>query len=338
MTTIYGICPRPEDITSFYRGVGPLSALQKSNSNLNIIIEKDLDIAKIFKSDIFFMQRPFQGAHYAAIDVAKDLKIPVWIDYDDDVLAVPTHNPHSKHYTDPNTQNTIKACIGVADVITVSSMALKLKFQQLNSNVKIIPNALMDSVFTLNTPDWKSKKNIITWRGGESHTMDLLSVNEALSSITKAHTKWHYLFMGGDPHFMEYMLKPNMGPTFQLVPSKPMLKYAKTLENLNPKLMITPLLNDEFNRSKSNIAWIEATAAGAAALAPDMPEWTKPGVLTYSNTQDDFKVKLLAAMNNEIDLAKLHSESSEFIKESLMLSKINKLRYAVIESLLDHTK
>ena len=48
-------------------------------------------------------------------------------------------------------------------------------------------------------------------------------------------------------------------------------------------LAVVPLKDNLFNHAKSNLAWIEATCAGAMTLAPDWPEWRRPGVSNYES-------------------------------------------------------
>ncbi len=108
-------------------------------------------------------------------------------------------------------------------------------------------------------------------------------------------------------------------------------QYFLQLQKERPKLLIVPLVDNEFNRSKSNIAWIEATLCGAVCIAPDFPEWRKPGVITYKDDKE-FYSAFDWAINAYLD--DMNENSFKYIKENLMLTDINKLRKTHIEKIL----
>jgi len=91
-------------------------------------------------------------------------------------------------------------------------------------------------------------------------------------------------------------------------------------------MFIYTLSDTPFNRAKSNISWIEATYAGSSVIAPEfLPEFANmPGVITYNELMDsvfenvkDFNKSL--AITNDL--------SWRYIKENLLLSQVNNLRY-----------
>jgi hypothetical protein len=57
------------------------------------------------------------------------------------------------------------------------------------------------------------------------------------------------------------------------------MSYQIQLRGTSPDYIVVPLVNDAFNRCKSNIAWIEATNAGAVTIAPSyLPEFRGPAM------------------------------------------------------------
>ena len=111
------------------------------------------------------------------------------------------------------------------------------------------------------------------------------------------------------------------------------IDYHQFIRKIFPAICIVPLVNNAFNQAKSNIAWIEATSAGAVTLAPDMPEWRRPGVVLY-NDADTFRDRLLKliAVGNE-GRAKVWNASRRWIEKNLTLATVNELRRDVIEDL-----
>ena len=95
--------------------------------------------------------------------------------------------------------------------------------------------------------------------------------------------------------------------------------------------MHVPLIEDGMNRCKSNIAWIEATAAGAVTIAPDWVEWQKPGVLNY-NGLDEFKSMLMRPLD---DAPERWAASRDYIMENLTLNKVNEQRARIVRELVN---
>ena len=111
-------------------------------------------------------------------------------------------------------------------------------------------------------------------------------------------------------------------------------QYFNYLSKINGKISIVHLSHRpeeiDFNKSKSNIAWIESTYAGLAVLAPDWPEWRRPGIVNYTD-KEDFRQKLTSMMKGEYNLESLRQASWKYIREELTLEKTNEIRYDLIK-------
>jgi intein/homing endonuclease len=87
-----------------------------------------------------------------------------------------------------------------------------------------------------------------------------------------------------------------------------------------------------FMSHNSNIAWIEATYAGAIAVVPEFPEYSKQGTVTYKD-EKEFSFFMETYMNNESARENLFQESKKYITDNLLLSNINKKRIGIIDFL-----
>jgi hypothetical protein len=109
--------------------------------------------------------------------------------------------------------------------------------------------------------------------------------------------------------------------------------YHAILARMMPRIVVVPLSDSVFNHGKSNIAWIEATFAGGVCLAPDWPEWHRPGVVNYKD-RDEFFAKLIELMawsDEQIDANwKL---SRDYIEKQLTIKTTNAQRSAIIDDL-----
>jgi hypothetical protein len=327
MINLLEVIPKTNDAMSFYRGRLPLLRLQKQfHDQISLYPYHNgaptWDYMLLF--DCVFMQRPYNSHHYEVLKSAKRNNLKIWVDYDDLLCGIPTDNPAKDAYG-PEEIKMIGDFIRNADVVTVSTADLKkylAKKYGYAGKMKVIPNALDTGVFH-QQPKFKNSKNIL-WRGSGTHQNDLMEFADPIIDCLNKNEKWRIDFMGYNPFFITNKIK-NHTYTRKLS----LDKYIDLLPRLNHSICIVPLHECPFNRSKSNIAWIESTYAGAVCLAPDWEEWQKPGVVTYKD-KADFHAKLKAMISGKYPLKKLHQQSWQYISENLTLDKVNKLRYELM--------
>lgn len=331
MKSIGTIIPVSSDATSFYRAKGPLNHLEKKHSLYTSQELGQVDWSTVGRHKAVFMQRPSAGTHRAAFDLAKQSRCKLWLDYDDFLFDVPTDNPTYFNYMSQGVQDNVKYMVSNADIITVSTQELKDQYGKLNKNIIVVPNALDDGQMKMKVLGKQSK--VISWRGSRTHHKDVFLYSPMISEVSNsefaADFQWHFF---GDnlwfltdrmPHLKTFVHKP-MDPT----------DYLNLLIRIRPTAMIVPLHDSVFNYAKSNIAWIEATLAGAACLGPDWAEWKRPGMITYKS-REHFKDLLEALVKGEIDTEANAALSWEHIQMDLTLDKVNQLRSEVLCQLFD---
>lgn len=329
MINILEVVPSPNDATSLYRARLPLLRLQKLLPDKIMIyphhnhVTPNWDYILLF--DMVFIQRPVDKHYFKIFTQAKQYGLPVWVDYDDLLCNIPKDNPACDHYT-PEKIEIMGDFIRFADIVTVSTNALKInlekKYKIKKGIIKVIPNAFDLEMFPL-IPEFKNSKNIM-WRGSHTHVNDLWGFAEEITEVMNSNKSWKINFMGYNPFFIT-----NHITNFTYTMFLGVDKYLSLLPKLNNSICIIPLHDSNFNRSKSNIAWIESTYSGAVCLAPDWEEWRKPGVVTYKDNVD-FKEKLKAMISGKYDLKRMHQESWQFIRDNLSLAEVNKQRLALI--------
>ena len=166
----------PQGACSYYRSIGPFSKLNKINPNIKIKILDVVDWTILSNTDILFLARPDSKYFINMMDMAKDMNIPVWIDWDDNILEIPKSNPAYSHYSTKDVVESTKECLKKADFITVSTQHIKDSFLEYNENIMVIENAF-------NNYNYKFEKvndqfDSIFWRGSNTHRSDLLSVRK----------------------------------------------------------------------------------------------------------------------------------------------------------------
>lgn len=351
--------PSSGDATSLYRGVGPLATLKRQRKDLHL----ELDMANMWRwdsmrsADACFLQRPGGDQHVQMVSLAIANYKPIWIDYDDDLFCVPESNPTHKLYSDPKIQNNMSEMIAKADVISVSTPYLADKIRQILERVKdgfksggisshtnmdpgkviVIPNAYDTDLMLPFDYKLPERRKVVVWRGSATHNDDLQMYAQAIGSAMAKHLDWCFTFVGEpSPRVMWELEKipgVKLGTQLVHVPTMDPVNYFQFLLKVQPHLVMVPLVDGIFNRSKSNIGWIEATHAGACCLAPDWEEWQRPGVINYSNPAT-FARELDRYCAGKYDSKSRWKASQIFIQDQLTLPYVNTMRETLMKRLI----
>lgn len=330
MTTILPLFPDIKDATCFYRGIGPLKQLARDYSIRLQLGSTSIAWYDLKSADILFYQRPFHIEHLKIIEYAKKLGRKVWIDYDDNLFCLHPSNTQYQMYSDPTTTAQIVKCLTAADIVTVTTEALAQEYRAVipenKEKVRVLPNAYDEDLMPDLTKPRRERKNTVVWRGGTSHQADLWTFAEDIYSAVIAHPDTQFKFIG-NPFWlaMKNMAAPNVSSSGPI----DIIDYFAWLTNEAPKLLFVPLEDTKFNRCKSNIAWLEATGAGAICLAPDWPEWNHGGVSAYDPDSfiECFADTLREDTQDDWELAR------EVILSSLTLKEVNLARIEICREL-----
>lgn len=336
---ILAICPSPNDPTSFYRGFGPLLRLEKDYDDIRLELDPHIDWRAAVKNDIFFIQRPCTPDHFKVARFAKTAGKSLWVDFDDDLFSVLADNPTFKYYQSEERKTAVRKICELADVVTVTTDYLAQKMRKLNKNIIVIPNALDENLFHKRNHPSRKPNKIINWRGSKTHTRDLFTMAVEMIEISKKHPDWTWNFIGDLPWFIiEKMPKGCV----QVSESIDIINYFQFIKDLDPAIHIVPLADTDFNKSKSNIAWLEGIYSGAAVVAPSWPQWQVPGVWTYTTSggfgkQVENLITQFDSGKGEV-VASQVNEAWDFIKMNYTLQTTNLQRYQLINNLAESKK
>lgn len=318
------VITHPHGTCSFYRSMGPLSKIKGVTSE---VIEKG-NWLSLTNADIVYFERPWSDAHKEGIQYATAFNIPTWLDFDDDLFSIPSWNPSYKVYEPEKIKENIKEICKLASVITVTTEQLKTVYGQYNKNVIVVPNALNDYNFPWRCDNW-NETNIFHWRGSKTHRGDLMRYRDEILDLYKTtpNHKWSWF---GEEH---WMITEEMKASEMIINSETeIVRYFVNTHNIKPSYAIVPLEDNVFNRGKSNIAWLEATWAGAITFAPDWEVWNQPGIINFK--EGTFKESVRRVITDPKLCRKLWNESKDFIKENLLLSIVNQKRIDIVKDLL----
>lgn len=323
MKKLLYISPNPKSAVSWYRGLGVLNYLRGTEVTDGSNSEQSWNT--ISKYDIIFLERPCRESDVYVMNYAKMLGKKVWVDFDDLAWDVPATHPQAFTYQSESIKNNIKMCIMGADVVTTTTQFLADKIKPMNKNVVVIPNALNDYVFKT-FKKYNPKSNDILWRGSPHHMSDLDEYGDEIVNVIDESKDKNFHFWGLNPFVIsKYVKNPKQ---IHMMPLVDIMYYFQKIQDLNPKVVMVPLAKNDFNAAISNIAWIEATLAGAVTISLNyVPSFRIDGIV--SRAAEYFEVGLMETICE--DDSHLHEASVSYIEDNLKLSVVNEKRYEIVE-------
>lgn len=281
--------------------------------------------------DVFFLQRPATQSEVHYLEIAKKYKKKILLDYDDDPTCLNPENPVYELWNRDDKQACVKAALKLADIVMVSTPALKESLQSIvpTADIRVVPNAQDDKLFSFE-PFHGERNKIIAMRGGGSHKIDWGIYSDAILQILREHPDYKLAAMGYHPDWMRDIPDNQlMLHEFRDIPT-----YFENLMLLRPQIAIVPLADNKFNRCKSNIGWQEFTMAGAHVFASDLPEFRVNGCATFSTPEE-----LVRKVNDSINGGVINELVYQVALQNVpRLSDINELRRDILEELMESTE
>lgn len=279
----------PANGRSLSRLLGPFNAMMRQDPRLEIVRPErtrdntgwDMDWHYFSSLDAMYFLDPYQPSDLAQIALARATGCRVWVDYIDDLLAVPPSNPAWGAYADrAGVLKIMTECLKAADIGTATTETLKYRLP-VPERVLVLPESCR----------WPQcpvpRQRVVSWRGLGSHAEDLELVLPQLREVSHLpqFSLWQWVFFGEPP----WRLFQDIIPKDRLIlePPNSAFDWMNRWGTYAPYIHIAPLANTRFNQSKTPLVWLEATAIGAAVIGPELQEWKDcRGLLRYRDAAD----------------------------------------------------
>lgn len=335
--------PEPGDGRSLSRLYGPFTQMRRTDARLEIVRPDrtrdqsgwDMDWHYFAGLDAMYFLDPFTERDLSMIALARSTGCKVWVDYIDDLLNVPPSNPQFHAFMQrDHIRGVVEEIITLADVVTTTTFTLKCRLPK-RERIAVLPESCRWPQCPL------PRQRVVTWRGLGSHREDLESVLPQIAEIARLpqFSKWQWAFLG-EPSFKIHEAIPAQNLT--LVPFQSPYDFMNTWGSLAPYLHIAPIIDTPFNRAKTPLVWLEATAVGAAVIGPTLPEWnTCKGLLPY-RTPEEFGEILKRELFTFVEQVPNQPASNFHLKAlesradvypAKTLAAINELRWVVLNKL-----
>lgn len=224
--------------------------------------------------------------------------VPIITDLDDDVLSVREDQPaHKKGYSKGAVQRTtVATMLSYSKAIFTTNHYLGKKItKELKEIFNIdLPYFVLPNYNNKDEWKFKSKTNkdkvVIGWHGSLTHDSDLKLVLPHIKRLMEDNDNVYFELLGGVN--TDFALE-NFKDWMHLIDRIELIPGTLAWHNFPYHLMkqkwdigIAPLIDDEFNRSKSNIKWLEYSMKKIPCVASDVEPYR-----TIKNGIDGFLVK-----------------------------------------------
>jgi glycosyltransferase involved in cell wall biosynthesis len=188
---------------------------------------------------------------------------------------IPEYNKFKPAFTDPSIRKNILEIMNMCDEITVTCQFMKDYYAEKtgHKNITIIPNYPpkfwlgnhYDSKWISDAFDQYQKKPRILYAGSGAHfdVDNRVGQNDDFAHVIKAIAdtvdKFQWVFLGAFPLPLRPLVESGK---IEFHPWVNLYNYAEKIKNLRVNMMVAPLQDSNFNKSKSDLKLIEANAFG----------------------------------------------------------------------------
>lgn len=245
---------------------------------------------------------------------------PFLMEIDDYVADIPVGNEAYNQYRPGSARFHVAIeQLRQSDGVIVSTPYLGDLYKAYNEKIFVMPNSIQFS-------EWRgleSKKHSrlrIGWIGGGTHAADLEMVAPVIREVTRKYEDVWFYCIHGVPDVYKKM--PNVYWTKRWAPIN---LYPKFMSSFKFDIGIAPLEDNNFNRAKSNLRWLEYSALKIPCVASPLPDFSrsiksgKTGFL--ANDLEAWKTSLEKLIEDEGLRREMGMQAHKSIKENFNVTK-----------------
>lgn len=305
--------PAGDMASAYYRAMFPADILLEHGLAIAHFTHK-IDITKAIKYNVLWIQLVASPMLVAIVQKAKEAGVKIVYDVDDKFDVIPEDNPAAEIYAQHKAKDAWDL-IGLADIVTVSTKDLADHVRKAipDKVVKVLPNMIPASVWPPAAPANDDFVRIL-WAGSPTHKRDLAIVAPALLDIlADGGGKVRFTCFGEQiPEELDRVRE-----FVDIVKFVPFSEYGQALADIGADLMIAPLENTSFNRSKSAIKVLEAGATGYPLFCSPVGEYLdvkEQGAPITLVRDDEWKSALSFAVSRRQILPGLAERLKKWVK------------------------
>ena len=180
---------------------------------------------------------------------------------DDDLLARDPGNGLTRRVAAE--RDVIETLLRRADLVTVATPVLATVAARYNDAVRVVRNAVDPAWYAappVGPPPLGSPR--LLYYGVPVRLRDYALCHGAVEAVVAAHPSARRIWLGAANEPAVAAIVDEVGPYVEGLPA-----FARALVEARPDIGLAPLLDEPFNRAKSELHWLEYSLAGAATVA-----------------------------------------------------------------------
>lgn len=224
------------------------------------------------------------------------------VDTDDNSDEIPSYNQSfADYHGGAGTARIVRGELREADLVTVSTPRMVRFVEKYAKRVVVTWNNVDTSLYSTARYRQKEERHRndfrIYWGGGGGHYNDLLIVKDALLRIFRERPNVKLVFSNFMPDWAADL------PPFRcfMVRFAHFNAYPKVLRWICPDIAIAPLVDNEFNRCKSHVKYLDYGMASVPGIYQDLDPYdtvTHGATGLKATTPDDWYAKLNVLIDN----------------------------------------
>lgn len=254
---------------------------------------------------------------------------------DDYLLSIPASNAAYEHYK-PGADLTRIGMqqIKISDGVIVSTPYLKELYSPYNKNISVVENVMNLALWRKHSPSPGRRRVILGWMGGSGHEADLELIKEPLFEILEKNPHVTFSCIHGVPEFFKHHEKISWTTDYKNIKCYPFWIWKKDFD-----IGLAPLVDNNFNRAKSNLRYLEYSAMGIPTVASPLNHFSgtmkdgETGMLAL--TKEDWKKKIQYLIDNPQERQDMGQRAYEDIKKNWNTRTLGKRYISAIEEIID---
>ena len=249
-------------------------------------------------------------------NLGEEMGFSVVYEIDDIVFHedIPDYNKFKGAFVDEGIRKATTEMMTMSDEITVTCPFMKDYYESKtgNKNITVIPNYpprfwldQYDELETERNYNKRKKKPRVLYAGSGAHfDVDNIAKQQddfyhVVQTVRKTVNKYQWIFIGAFPMGLRDLVRSGK---IEYHPWVPLYEYPRLVKKVKANVMIAPLHNNNFNKAKSDLKWIEGCALGLPTICQNL--------CTYTDAQ--FKFNTGEEMVDQIDA--VMSDKTSYMK------------------------
>ncbi|MFN8369826.1 MAG: glycosyltransferase [Bacteriovoracaceae bacterium] len=260
-------------------------------------------------------------------------QILIVYDLDDLLLALPKEHPHHAVFTPKSA--TVFRWLMAADQVWTSTDSLKKQLLSINPNIQTIPNYIDSKVWSKKSelPNVSNGVTRILYMGTHTHLPDFKMIENALQRLkTEMGNSLEICLVGIDNITSNIDWCKTISIPLMVLRTHPaFVNWLTHLHNKEPfHIGIAPLIDNEFNRSKSSIKFLDYSALGITTVASDIGVYSQivngeNGILV-KNEEESWYLALKDLIQNSEKRKKIQTRAHNDVFDKYGYSSVAGLR------------